>query len=573
MDIILSWDASVLAMPTQQRTAFEAAVTWAADYWDRTLTNNLTITISVGYGEITQPDNNGVPTSTSLPAGTAEGGPNDGQIYTYAQVEAALKANITSPAATSAYSFLPAADPSNGNGMFVSNLEAEAIGLAPTNTGASGAVGFGMPQAGQVYNFSTTDRSIAGESDFIGIALHELSHALNRLSDIGQTTPFEPAVLDLFRFSGPGQLSSSTRQTPGFSLNGGATDIQTWANGGSDPGDWSGTGGSALTPADSFNAYYTEGQQNYVTATDVSVMSLLGYSVTPNTPRDDLIGHEVSDVLIQNTNGALAVGEVAPGASPQLTYDAVGGLGPEWKFVGAGNFSIDGNTDFLLENTRGAVVLGEVGLNGQAGYTQIGALGPEWSFVATGDFLGDGFSEFLIRNTSGTLDLGSVGTGSTAAYVQIGALGPEWTFVGTGDFLGGASDQFLLQNTNGGVVLGQVGINDQVTYTEVSVLGAEWKFVATGDFLGDGRFDFMIQNTTGALVVGEVSGAQTTYTAVGGLGAEWHVLGAGDYGGTGTDSLLIENTAGAIFTGTVTGGALQYAQIGALGAEWKFHNG
>ena len=44
----------------------------------------------------------------------------------------------------------------------------------------------------------------------------------------------------------------------------------------------------------------------------------------------------------------------------------------------------------LIENTNGAVVVGEPGANGQMAYTQIAALGTEWTFKGTGDFLGTG---------------------------------------------------------------------------------------------------------------------------------------------------------------------------------------
>jgi hypothetical protein len=286
----------------------------------------------------------------------------------------------------------------------------------------------------------------------------------------------------------------------------------------------------------------------------------------PSKALDDVYGDGRSDVLIQNTGGAVVVG--ALGAGGQETYAQVAALGPEWTFVGTGDFLGAGVSDFLIENTAGAVDVGEV-TGGQAQYTEVAGLGPEWRFVGTGDFVGDGKSDFLIENTSGAVVVGEVVSGQ-AQYAQVASLGPEWSFVGTGDFLGDGKTDFLIENTAGAVVVGEL-VSGQAQYTQVAALGPEWKFVETGDFLGDGRSDFLIENTAGAVVVGEVTNGQATYTQVGGLGPEWRFVGAGDYAGTGIDSFLIENTAGAIFTGTVVSGAAQYAQVGALGPEWTFH--
>jgi hypothetical protein len=56
-----------------------------------------------------------------------------------------------------------------------------------------------------------------------------------------------------------------------------------------------------------------------------------------------------------------------------------GGLGPEWHFVGAGDYSGSGQDSFLIENNAGAVVAGTI-VGGAARYASIGGLGPEWRF-------------------------------------------------------------------------------------------------------------------------------------------------------------------------------------------------
>jgi len=284
--------------------------------------------------------------------------------------------------------------------------------------------------------------------------------------------------------------------------------------------------------------------------------------------RDDLYEHGLSDMLLQNTAGAVAVGELADGGAAAFTY--VSDLGPEWKFVGVGDYLGLGYTQFLMENTAGAVVVGDAS-NGQATFSYVSGLGPEWSFAATGDFLGDGKSDFLIENTAGAVALGEV-VGGQASYTYVSSLGPEWKFVGAGDFLDDGKDGFLIENTAGAVALGEIA-GGQASYSYVAALGPEWKFVGAGDFLGDGKDDFLIENTAGAVAVGEVgSNGQASYTFVANLGPEWTFVGSGDYLGEGHDQFLIENTAGAVVVGDWTGGAIHYTEVAALGPEWVFHN-
>ena len=65
--------------------------------------------------------------------------------------------------------------------------------------------------------------------------------------------------------------------------------------------------------------------------------------------------------------------------------------------------------------------------NGQAAYTQVAGLGPEWKFVGAGDYLGEGHDQFLIENTAGAVVVGDW-TGGAIHYTQVGGLVGEWSF-------------------------------------------------------------------------------------------------------------------------------------------------
>ena len=280
---------------------------------------------------------------------------------------------------------------------------------------------------------------------------------------------------------------------------------------------------------------------------------------------DDFYGNGVSDFLIQNTSGSVVFAEATNG---QAAYTNVAGLGPEWKFVGAGDFLGEGHDQFLIENTSGAVDIGDYE-NSAIHFTQITGLGPEWKFVGAGDFLGEGHDQFLIENTAGAVDVADY-TAGQIHFTQVAGLGPEWSFRGAGDFLGHGQSDFLIQNAAGVVAVGEV-VSGQAQYTAIAGLGPEWTFKETGDFLGDGKDDFLIENTAGSVVIGEVVSGQAQYTAIAGLGPEWKFVGAGDYLGEGHDQFLIENSSGAIDIGDWSGGQVHFTNIAGLGPEWVFH--
>jgi hypothetical protein len=221
-------------------------------------------------------------------------------------------------------------------------------------------------------------------------------------------------------------------------------------------------------------------------------------------------------------------------------------------------------------------------VNGAARYSEIGGVGPEWQFVGNGPFLGPGTNggtdDILIRNTlNGGLVAGEV-SGGTLQYTLLAPLDTQLVFEGTGDYLGDGNDAFLVRDSaTGQLSVGEVS-GGTAQLSAVGGLGAEWQFAGSGDLLGDGRADFLIwDSSNGALDVGEIAGGAAQYTALGGLGPEWQFLGVGKYTGTGATQdtgpteFAIRNTAnGTLWLGAVSGGSVAYSQIGGVGPEWNF---
>ncbi len=258
MKIVLSFDSSTTSAPS----AFDSAVQTAATYLDNLLINNITVYLDVGWNEVG---------GTALPSGAiAAGGPAMTTV-SYSTVRTDLYKYSTTDAA---YQNLPTTDPSNGAGISVAVAQQRAWGLLPANpqhvTSPDGAVGF---SSSFTYDFSSTGTVPSGELDFNGIALHELTHALGRVSDFG-TSFTTPSVLDLFRYTSAGTLATSASQSAYFSYDRGNTDVISFSTA-SDLGDW----GTTSTP-DSFEAYISTGARYPVSALDVTEMNVLGFSTS-----------------------------------------------------------------------------------------------------------------------------------------------------------------------------------------------------------------------------------------------------------------------------------------------------
>jgi hypothetical protein len=260
MQINLIYDSSTTSAPSTFFTVMNAA----AQYLDNLITNNITVNIQVGWGEVG---------GQTLGAGDLGQGGANGVILSYAQLNADLLANSNSAADATAYANLPSTDISNGAGFFVSAAEEKAWGLlSATGSEVDGAVGFGTSGP---YNYSTTATGVAGEYSLLGVALHELTHALGR--DSGLNASSSLGVMDLFQYTSPGVIQTTVGGSSYFSINGGVTNLANFSST-SDLADWSNT-----VPNDSFDAFATPGTANPMSKTDITLMNVLGFNVSSST--------------------------------------------------------------------------------------------------------------------------------------------------------------------------------------------------------------------------------------------------------------------------------------------------
>jgi hypothetical protein len=269
LQINLRYDSSVALAPT----GFKAAMAAAAQYLDTLIINPITVTIQVGYGE-----DGGIPLDNGV---LGEGGPDDINTLSYAQVVKYLTAAATTANAKTALANLPAKDPTDGAGFQVSDAQEEAWGLLPASgvqfgtTLDAGSVGFATTSNAN-FSYSTTGSANPQQYSFLGVAEHELTHALGRISNLD--TPGvdgQMAVMDLYQYTAKGDLApvNGDAITSYFSINGGITNLGTFDTS-SDSADW-----ADPHAADSFNAFSSPGEVNPVSSTDSTLMNVLGFEV------------------------------------------------------------------------------------------------------------------------------------------------------------------------------------------------------------------------------------------------------------------------------------------------------
>ncbi|HEY5504495.1 MAG TPA: NF038122 family metalloprotease, partial [Sedimentisphaerales bacterium] len=207
---------------------------------DSLIFNNITVTIRVGYGDWNNNQYTGLTTG-------AEGGTLNGLNESYTNLIAALASHETSAVDQTFVNSLPNTSSLNGvSNFYVPSAVDKALGLlSPTNSAVDGAVGMGTQISSNL---------------LVGVALHELTHAMGREPGVG---PF-----DLFRYTSPGNhLFSSANTVPAayFSIDGGNTKLADFGQT-SDPSDFLNAG--VQGSSDSFDEFYSGNTIQNLTTVD-----------------------------------------------------------------------------------------------------------------------------------------------------------------------------------------------------------------------------------------------------------------------------------------------------------------
>jgi len=275
------------------------------------------------------------------------------------------------------------------------------------------------------------------------------------------------------------------------------------------------------------------------------------------TTSGDFDGDRHSDILWQNSNGALSTWKVTGDIDGrQVTQGAFNfGLDPSWKAIETFDFSGDGRSDILFRHDDGRVAAWSAtsfeGFNSNT-YYRADAVPTSWRIAGAGDLNGDGKDDLIWQNADGQLS-GWQSTGSAfqeAAYTRA-AVATNWKVVGTGDFNGDGFSDLLWRSMDGGV---STWLNDSNHgFDEGSFYAANiptsWHIVGAADFDGDAKDDLLWQNDDGRISVWHSNGSafdQNAYSTI--VAGNWRVAATGDYNGDGRADLIWQNNDGRVST-------------------------
>ena len=224
----------------------------AANYWQSQLTDNVTVNVNVGF--------------SALGPGILGSAGSTSAVFSVADVRAALIGDATSTndmlaignlptlSGLGGISFLTQVNSETGstavtldndnsdNNRFLdlNTANAKALGwIAPDPLAADASITFSSLFS---WDFDQSNGVGAGLQDFVGVAIHEIGHALGFVSGvdivdgyIGNPTNLDNyaiySALDFFRFSAPGTLNLAAGDAAYFSLDGGTTNLGNFSTG------------------------------------------------------------------------------------------------------------------------------------------------------------------------------------------------------------------------------------------------------------------------------------------------------------------------------------------------------
>ena len=299
-------DIQLNAAPEMDANAL-AGFQMAAAYWESRLTDSVQINIDIGFqalspGVLGQAGSEQFITSVSSYFGALSG---DGS----SSHDTLAISNLPTLSGAGGLSFLTQTNTEGGSlTVSLDNDDSDNNRFLALNTATAKALGMYSSAAADAsitfssafsWDFDPTDANGvgAGLQDFVGVAIHEMGHALGFTSgvdfvDYAITNNLDLdsgyavfSALDMFRYSADGVLDLAAGGTPYFSLDGGATNLGLFST-----GDANGDGYQSSHWKDNLGLGIMDptarpaGQINEVTTLDLIAMDVIGWNVNYSVP-------------------------------------------------------------------------------------------------------------------------------------------------------------------------------------------------------------------------------------------------------------------------------------------------
>lgn len=256
MNLNISFDQPLGSLPS----GLVAAVNYVVNYFDTLFTNNVTVNIHLGYGEIE---------GSPLSAGAIGESQANFASVSYTQAVGALASTGQLGSTT-----LPVSSPFAAGTLWLTTAQERALGLLPANSAEiDGWVGISNTAP---FSYAANVTPGPSEHYLIGVLEHEFTEVMGRLSFIGSHLGATQSysLMDLYRFSAPGALQTGTGTPAYFSIDNGTTNLDNWnTKFGGDLGDWAASAGS-----DAFLAFSQPGVIENVSGPDLTLMNTIGWN-------------------------------------------------------------------------------------------------------------------------------------------------------------------------------------------------------------------------------------------------------------------------------------------------------
>ena len=254
---VLNYDSSVTSLPNTVQ--IQGAINYAAQQIQGLVTDPVTVYVNVTA-------------APGLGSGPGSAFVNNAPgVYSYLQIRSALAAHATSPYQFVGLASLPSTtDPFKGAGFVVPRAQAKLLGLIGASSLSDGTMTF---WTGFNYALDPNNRAVPNQYDMVGLAEHQLTHILGRISGVASSY-YEP--MDVYRYNGVSSRAYTYGFSDYFSLNSGNTIYQYYdppsdANG--DTADW-----SYAIVGDAFSIIRVPNLLYFISSADVAEMSGLGYA-------------------------------------------------------------------------------------------------------------------------------------------------------------------------------------------------------------------------------------------------------------------------------------------------------